>query len=504
MPDVMPLRSGQSDLCLAPNILRAQVMSEKSNQIRRLTRKWQSGQGWPKRLEWLELEGLRGWSGQRIEFAYPITAIVGENGSGKSTVLQAAAAIYLGDDEADPRFASEFFPDTAWDQVRDAKVRFGVREGDARKSGSIRKPTTRWLGNLERPNRHVTYIDLSRIQPVGARSGYSKIVKSRHTEASARAFEHDRLARLSHVMGRNYEAAKMALTNIDKTREIPVVGQRGNTYSGFHQGSGEIMIAELLQADFQKYGLIIIDEIESSLHPRAQRRLMRELAELCRERDLQILLTTHSPFVLEELPSEARVYLMDIEDSKRVMVGVSPMFAMSQMDDEPHPECELFVEDVAAKVMLGELLAAHAGELFVRCSIVPFGAASVGRALGIMASQKRFPRPTVIFLDADNPESPGCVLLPGGDAPERVVFESLRARSWGKLAERIGRRSATVSDALSRAMTVSDHHEWITLAATTLQCGGDTLWQNMCAEWSKTIDVHEVEPILDAINDVIA
>ena len=66
------------------------------------------------------------------------------------------------------------------------------------------------------------------------------------------------------------------------------------------------------------------------------------------------------------------------------------MFAMTQMDDQQHPECELYVEDLAAKVMVGEVLAQHASDLFVRCSIVPYGAASVGQALGIMASQKRF------------------------------------------------------------------------------------------------------------------
>lgn len=478
-------------------------MQKISNQIRRLSRKWQSGQGWPKRLLWLEIDGVRGWKGQRVELQYPITAIAGENGSGKSTLLQAAASAYLGDDSDDPWFASEFFPDTAWDKVRNAKIRFGYREGADHKEGSIRKPTTRWLGNQERPRRHVSYIDLSRIQPVAARSGYSKIAKSKHKEASARAFEQDRLNRFSHVMGRMYDAAKMALTDIDQSREVPVMGQRGTLYSGFHNGSGETTIAELFQADFQKYGLILIDEIESSLHPRAQRRLIRELAELCRDRDLQIVLTTHSPFVLSELPPEARTYILETEDARKVITGVSPSFAVSQMDDEQHPECELYVEDLAAKAMLAEMLATHAGELFVRCAITPYGSASVGQALGQMVSQRRFARPTVVFLDGDNSAAPGCVLLPGGDAPERVVFEELRKKNWCKLSERVGRKSAAVADALSRAMTVSDHHEWTTLAATSLQCSGDTLWQNMCSEWAKTIGFDEVGPVVDAITDVL-
>jgi hypothetical protein len=120
-----------------------------------------------------------------------------------------------------------------------------------------------------------------------------------------------------------------------------------------------------------------------------------------------------------------------------------------------------------------------------------------------MASQKRFARPTVVFLDGDNGPSPGCVILPGGDAPERVVFEGLRHRNWGEVALRVSRKSAAVSDALSRAMTVGDHHEWVNMAATQLQCSGDTLWQSMCAEWGKTLEPDQIKPIVDAITLVL-
>ena len=36
-------------------------------------------------------------------------------------------------------------------------------------------------------------------------------------------------------------------------------------------------------------------------------------------------------------------------------------------------------------------------------------------------------------------------------------------------------------------MTLADHHDWVRVAANQLMCGGDTLWQAMCAEWAKTI-----------------
>jgi hypothetical protein len=172
---------------------------------------------------------------------------------------------------------------------------------------------------------------------------------------------------------------------------------------------------------------------------------------------------------------------------------------MTQMDDENHPECELYVEDVAAKVFLSEMLSLHSKELFARCSILPYGAASVGHALGQMADQGRFTRPTCVFLDGDNDPAPGCLILPGGDAPERVVFEDLLARRWGNVWTRIGRDIALVSDACNNAMTLGDHHDWVRVAANTLLCGGEVLWQAMCAEWA--IGKREaVAPIVDAID----
>ena len=53
---------------------------------------------------------------------------------------------------------------------------------------------------------------------------------------------------------------------------------------------------------------------------------MRDLATVARLNELQIILTTHSPYVLEELPDEARIYLMEGQDGKNPIVGVSPDF----------------------------------------------------------------------------------------------------------------------------------------------------------------------------------
>jgi energy-coupling factor transporter ATP-binding protein EcfA2 len=178
-----------------------------SVEVRRLHQRWTAaGQAWPKRLEWLEITGIRGWTGQRVDFDFPIVALVGENGSGKSTVLQSAAAAYRSDLPPE-LYASDFFPDTPFERVSAATIRFSYREGNNSQTRTIRKPTDRWRGNPQRPERPVSYIDLSRIQPVGARVGFSKLLKSGVQEAGHTAFDAAQLLRLSQIVGKTYAGA---------------------------------------------------------------------------------------------------------------------------------------------------------------------------------------------------------------------------------------------------------------------------------------------------------
>jgi len=475
--------------------------------MRRLKAKWVQGTGWPQFLESIEIKGIRGWNGQKIPFNFPIVALVGENGSGKSTVLQCAASVYRPNPSnatAENWFASEFFPKTIWEDIQQARVVFTHREGGKSATDDIRKPGERWRGNPERPVRNVNYVDLRRIQPIAVRVGYTKLAKETLIETAALHFDKERLERFSQIMGWHFDSARFAATDASVDKVVPVFGQHGSVYSGYHAGSGQTTIAEFLRVDPNQYSLVLIDEIETSLHPRAQRRLVRDLAELCRERDVQIVLSTHSPYVLAELPLEARLYLMQGQSGRHILTGVSPEFAMTRMDEYPVPECEAYVEDDRAKEFLREIVVAHKPGFAERLLITPYGAASVGRTLGIMAYQKRFQRPSCVFLDGDQTEAPGCHLLPGGDAPERVVFEGLRTVSWGRLADRVGRIFADVADACNQAMALSEHHDWVKSAASKLVLSGESLWHPMCAEWATTLlPANEAKKTIEAIADLV-
>ena len=204
---------------------------------------------------------------------------------------------------------------------------------------------------------------------------------------------------------------------------------------------------------------------------------------MCRERELQIIVTTHSPYILEELPREARIQIFFQNGERQAMTGVSPEFALSKMDESPHPECEIYVEDTTALILLNEMISQRNPDLASRLFLTTFGSASVGYQLGTMVAGRRFPRAVGVFLDGDCEEGQGCCILPGKDAPERVVFEDLNELSWGDLWVRTVRDISMVKDACSSSLALSDHHDWIPEAAKRLRMGREVLWHMMCAEW---------------------
>lgn len=471
-----------------------------SDEVKRLFQKWDNNTGWHQRLEWLQIKGLRGWTGQRVDFNFPIVAIVGENGSGKSSILQAAASVYRSADPKKSRFSSEFFPDTAWDQSQGVEINASVKRGNVTETVSIRKPTNRWRGNPERPTREVVYLDLARLQPVSARVGYQRIANLGRAEAGSKTFENERIKRLSNIIGRTYTRAKMALSDIDPNREVPVLEVEGGQFSGFHQGAGELTVTELLKVDFPPNALVLIDEIETSLHPRVQRRILRDLATVARVNNLQVVITTHSPFVLEELPDRARIQIVRSGNERSILIGVSPEFAMTKMDERPHARCDVYVEDDRAKVLVEEVLAVRRPAFLSEISVAACGPASVGKSLGQMVASGRFTRPTVVFLDGDQDAAPGCLLLPGEGAPEKLIFPLVIGNNYYDLPDRLGRPYADVSAAVNLAVTVDDHHEWLDCVANAIKVPSETIWQTMVSEWAlKSMTDAEANSIIDPI-----
>ncbi|MDR3234878.1 MAG: hypothetical protein LBT46_14665, partial [Planctomycetaceae bacterium] len=103
----------------------------------------------------------------------------------------------------------------------------------------------------------------------------------------------------------------------------------------------------------------------------------------------QIILSTHSAYVLEELPMEGRIMLFQSSEKKEVFYHVSAKFALSSMDEKGHPECFIYVEDEESERFVWEIIkrSKRASELMTRIAVKPIGSCRVVDAIGNLLSQ---------------------------------------------------------------------------------------------------------------------
>lgn len=405
----------------------------------------------PHFLSAVTIDGLRGIGPLRIPLDYPVTVIAGGNGSGKTTVLFAAACAYRVPGAGTKTFVpSTLFPDyrpsfpgradarnevslefeyatpnghrsMRWRRAKGWNRSFFGRKGAVQPSRHV---YLRTLSNLSNPAevRGVLSLDMLRKQPVEDALNASQITLAHRILP----FRYSHVVRLS--SGRkNLLFAEQNL---------------GPKYSELHMAAGERAILRIAQDVGQVTdALVLIDEVEASIHPWLQELLMIELQQLALRNNLQVIVTTHSPVVLDTVPANGRIFLDRARESGTVSMQTAYRDVVQHaLYGRANESLNILCEDEAAEGVLLGVFDVVLRRQYMRNDII-----HIGRDTGadeFPAHAKAFTkfgriRNFVFVLDGDQAEGniqrrieeagagATVVFLPGKGSPEQWVWQRL-------------------------------------------------------------------------------
>jgi ABC-type cobalamin/Fe3+-siderophores transport system ATPase subunit len=103
--------------------------------------------------------------------------------------------------------------------------------------------------------------------------------------------------------------------NFDESRDLVIkteVTIFGNPYPLELLGTGYIQLIQIFcYVLLFKPKILLIDEPDIHLHPNVQEKLASVLSKIAAEREMSVVLTTHSPFIIRGAPLDANVYWLE-------------------------------------------------------------------------------------------------------------------------------------------------------------------------------------------------
>lgn len=353
-------------------------------------------------------------AGTRVDFPFPLTALVGPNGSGKSSLLHALYGMparsstirFWFSTELDPivglnkdpqRYFYGHWSDSFNGVVETRKARIGKKPDYwepyrlSVPDGMQELPDKEYEGkSADRWNpvrRKVTYVNLK--ATIGSFDRYFyfddfennddlrnamkrearrlKSIKTSNRQSyilgKEKLFENrdlnsTELDAVCAVLGRKYDSARLIRHSLypgTRGKDMSVVFRRGREYSEAFAGSGELaavrVVTDVLAAE--DYSLILLDEPETSLHPGAQRALLRFLLEQIKTKKHQVVISTHSRDFIDGLPQTAiKVFEDSGNGSARILPKSTPAAALLRLGRVPADKIRVLVEDDLAKLLV--------------------------------------------------------------------------------------------------------------------------------------------------------
>ncbi|MGM8930035.1 AAA family ATPase [Salinicola halophyticus] len=429
-------------------------------------------------LKRIVIEKFRALDNVEVEFGDYITVVCGKNGTSKSSILGIAAQIFsfeknyansdslpyqqITGEKFKSQYSEHFRISDKFDVAGSMAVNIELSDGytgqnataklELMKRGKSPRPVVRnnsTAGKGENSSRNFThpviFLSLKRLYPIADRD--YKVIDFEYLDKNKESF----IGLTNELLNRQSSLA----TGTEGTISSAVA--HGENYdqesvSAGEDNAGQIILAltsfRKLKEEYPDYkgGLLLIDEADAGLFPTAQVNLIKILDRECRDLNLQVVMTSHSPTLIEYAYEQSQkyrkkyktVYLSNTYGNVQIAQDWSwaqisadiNTKTVSTATETRLPIINVYFEDKEAADFFSALVHRQPIKKFTQ----PLPEISLGCSNYLQLIQKgvsEFSEKSVVCLDADIAKKVNgkgyrtVILLPGDLPPDQLIFEFL-------------------------------------------------------------------------------
>ncbi len=438
-------------------------------------------------IKGIEVKKFRGFNDVKFELGKHITVIAGQNGTQKTTLLGMISQPFTITDEENPMygekplsggnfkssFSEKFKLSDDFDipKSHEWTLKFvdqdepnftveSIKKGKPYTTGVRfwkKNDRTKGAGYIQLP---VIYLSLSRLFPIGEDESLETNRDISLTDVEFEFYRdwHNKILIIPDV----------ELTSVDYlvSKQKHTLGANTSYYDWRMNSSGQDNIGKILLAIISfkrlkerhetdyKGGILAIDELDATLYPGSQIKLIEALRKFSSKYNIQIVFTTHSLSILEKV--------CDLQVDKKLINQVnviylekidSEVIAIQNIDFENiKDKLNVSISPSSSKRKVVVFTEDQEGEIFAKCILktkrttnLEFAGGSLGCGNLLELSRKEIKgfriQDSIIILDGDvssKKSNKNILILPGNKPPEKLLADFLynlqdRSTAWEKI-----------------------------------------------------------------------
>lgn len=352
-----------------------------------------------------------------INFNFPLTIIVGKNGTGKTTIMRAIKLL-------ENNMKNEFFHIILESgNFNGTKIKFKLSNNeiiyeceneelwnineDVKKKLNLKYIQTKsMIGAID---KGLMYDNISirnnRDDVKYIKRQTRKIIQNTQTKSSKKRcifLNAEELENVNYILQRNFKSIEIIKHRYyNGTFGVTVIfEENSNKYVEYNAGSGEFVIARMIFeiGKMPNNSVILLDEPEVSLHPGAQKRFMNYILKQIITKKLQVIITTHSPIIVENMPTSS-IKCLKRNNENNIIIDEEVFYKNAFLELEYNSVGQKFiiVEDKLAKKIINKIIDIEKLNELVRVDYYPGGASNIKSSTILTYSKTNIDNHYIIF-----------------------------------------------------------------------------------------------------------